>query len=136
MPLRFEDHLYLRLVVERRIIHDDEAIWSELWQKRLFYPCLDGMMRTTSLEQHGGKPLLPALRHDKINCFPVVSADFTKDLLAAFCPSVWAIAVLREAALIEVNDIGAAVPLYPMAQVTQKIHSFTVIYFSVARRFF
>ena len=73
-------------------------------------------MGATSLEQHGCEPLLAALRHDEIGRFPVVAADAAEDLLAAFCPAVRTIAVFCKAALIEVNHIGAAVALHPMAQ--------------------
>lgn len=136
MAACFKHCLYLRLVVERRIIHDDEAVGSQLWDQHLLHPRPHGMVRAAALKQHRRKPFTPTLRHDEIDVFAIIPADFSVDLLPARRPSVGTIAVFGEAAFVEINHVGAAVFLYPCAQSAQIIYSAIVMTFRVPRRFF
>lgn len=92
--------------------------------------------RAAALKQHRRKPFTPTLRHDEIDVFAIIPADFSVDLLPARRPSVGTIAVFGEAAFVEINHVGAAVFLYPCAQSAQIIYSAIVMTFRVPRRFF
>lgn len=82
MPMRFQQFLYFWFVMKWRIIHDNQAVWPELWHKHLFHPRQHRMMGAAFVKQHGGKPFFATLRHDEIGTLAVVSADFSMHLLA------------------------------------------------------
>ena len=136
MPVRFEHLLHLRFVVEWSVIHDDQTIWPQLWDQHVLHPSGHGVMRAAALKQHRCEPFFSALRHNEIGALAVIAADFAMHFLAARCPSVGAIAVGCKAAFIEIDDVGAAVALHPLAQGTQIIYSASGMTLRVPRRFF
>lgn len=136
MAVRFEQCLHLRFIVEGRVIHDDKTVWVQFWDQHLFHPGAYGVMRAVAFKQHRRNPLAPPLCHDKIGALAVVAVDFSMHFFTALCPAVRPIAVGCKAALIKVNNVAAAVLLYPLAQRTQIVYSATGMTFRVPRRFF
>lgn len=134
--MRFKDFLHLRFVVERCVVHDDEAVWSQLWDQYLLQPRRDGVVRTAALKQHGRDPLIAARRHDEVGALAIIAADFCVHFFAARRPSVRAIAVVQKATFIKVDNVFAAVLLHPLAQRAQIIYSATGMTLRVSRRFF
>lgn len=102
--------------MEGCVVHDDETRLVQFGQQALLDPGTHSVMGAVALKQHRREPFLATLRHDEISALAVVAMDFTMHFLAAFCPAVGTMAVVRKAALIKVHHVAAAVLLHPVAQ--------------------
>ena len=131
-----EQCLHFGFVVERRIVHDDKAVWVKFWYQHLLHPRRDRVVRAAALKQHRRDPLISALRHYEVGALAIITADFSVDFFTAFCPSVRTIAVFCESTFIKVDYVLCAVLLHPLAKRSQIIYSATVMTFRVPRRFF
>ena len=133
----FQCGLNVGLIVEWRIVDNDERVRLQLWDQALLEPSGDEVMMATSGEGERGQPFFAALRHDEIDApFFVITSDLAMHFRSAPCPAMRAVALCLKAALIHVNNILRAVFLDPFAQGTKVSHSGSGMTFSVARRFF
>ena len=108
------------LIVEGRVVHNHQAVWSQGRQQHFFDPNGHGQMRATGFKQHGRQPVRPALRHDQICTVVVFTADPAEDLPAADGPPMRAMGVAGKAALVKIHHVGLAVLRDPKTQRAQE----------------
>ena len=136
MSALFENFGYFWLVMERRIVHDHQALWPEHGQQHFPDPCGHGDVGTAFAERHGRNPVLAPLRHDEIGSLALIASYFAEDLLAPGRPAMGTMHAGLKAALIKINHILPAMFGDPAPQLPEKCDPLFATTLSIPRRFF
>lgn len=102
----FEFSFNIGLVVEGRVVDDDERVWSQFGNEALREPAGNELMMAASGEGDRGEPFLASLRHDEVGApLFMIARHLAMHLDATLRPAMGAVALRLKAALIHVNDI-------------------------------
>lgn len=123
-------------VMERRIVHDDQACGPEHGQQHLLDPCGHGQMGAAFVEQHGRNPVFATLRHDEVGAPAFIAGDFAENFPPPGRPAMRAMRIGLKTTLVKVDHIAPAMFGDPGAELAEKRNSFFATTFSIPRRFF